>query len=228
MTAFWAGARLVRRRLVAASSALGLVVALLVVLVVALLERRTGSRLATDRVLTGVALGVVLPLLAHGVVARALSGRRLDDALAELGRHGGDRRVGALGVVVGLGLVLAVAGALIAAAGVVVVRAPADPLLARDVVTSTWIGALAGVSYAGFFALGSTLGKRGGGRGVALIVDWIAGAGAGAGAVLWPRGHVRNLLGAEPVLSLPQWSATLSLVVLACAYAALGLWRVRR
>ncbi len=228
MTAFLAGMRLVRMRLVGASSVAGLTFALLSVLLVALLERRTGSILATDRALTGVALGFVLPLLAHGTVARALGGARLDVALADVGRHGGDRRVGALGVAVSLALVLALAGALIAVLAVGVVRAPADPRLLGDAVTSGWIGAIAGACYAGWFCLGSTLGKRGGGRSVALIVDWVAGASAGTAALFWPRGHVRNLLGAEPVLTMPQWSATLALGLLGVVYVALSLWRVRR
>ncbi|MBK8996362.1 MAG: hypothetical protein IPM35_11530 [Myxococcales bacterium] len=228
MTAFLAGARLVRLRLLSVASVLGLGVALLSVFVVALLERRAGSIVAADRALTGVALGFVLPLLAHGTVARALAGARLDAALGDIGRWGGDRRTGALGVALSLSLVLGLAGALIAALAVGVVRAPADPLLWRDTLTSAWIGALAGASYAGWFCLGSTLGKRGGGRGVVLIVDWIAGASAGAAALFWPRGHVRNLLGAEPVLAMPQWTATLALVVLGSAYVALSAWRVRR
>lgn len=228
MSAFMAGVRLVRSRLASVSSGAGLGFALLAVFVVSLFERRTGSILATDRALTGAALGFVLPLLAHGTVARALGGGALQGALGELGRYGGDRRSGALGVAVTLAGVLGLAGAAIAALAVVVVRAPADPLLMRDALTSSWVGALAGVAYAAWFCLGSTLGKRGGGRGVLLVVDWIAGASAGVAALFWPRGHVRNLLGAEPVLSMPQWSATLALALLACVYVGMGLWRVRR
>jgi hypothetical protein len=228
MTGFLAGARLVRGRLLTVSSSVGLAFALAAVFVVALFERRTGSILAVDRTLTGVALGLVLPLLAHGTVARGLGGSSLETALADLGRHGCDRRAGALGALSSLVVVLAIAGAVIAGVAVAVVRAPADPLLARDLATSGWIGALAGGSYAAWFSLGSTLGRRGGGRTLVLLVDWIAGASTGAAALLWPRGHIRNLLGAEPVLTMPQWSATVALASLAAVYIALSLWRVRR
>lgn len=228
MSAFSAGMRVVRSRLWASSSALGLAFALLLVMVVAWVERRTGSASAADRALTGVALGLALPLLAHGTVARAFAGTRLDQALADVGRYGGNRRAAAAGASLAVVSVLALAGALIAALAVATVRAPADAWLVRDLLTSSWIGALAGGSYALWFCLASTLGKRGGGRVVALVVDWILGAGTGAAALFWPRGHVRNLLGAEPVMTLPQWSATFALCVLSLLYALACLWRVRR
>jgi hypothetical protein len=228
MSAFVAGVRLVRFRLASRSSVLGLALAVAAVSVAAWLERRSGSNVAADRALTGVALGLVLPLLSHGTVARALAGRHFETSLSELARFGGNRRVIALGVGMALALVLAISGALVAAAAVVVVRAPADPALAKDLVTSTWIGALAGASYAAWFGLGSTIGRAGGGRTALLIIDFIAGASAGLSAMFWPRGHIRNLLGGEPVWAMPQWSATLALLLLTAAYFALSLWRVRR
>lgn len=228
MSAFIAGVRLVRSRLASPSSIFGLAIALAAVSAVAWLERRSGSNVAADRSLTGIALGLVLPLLSHGTVARALAGTHLETSLSELARFGGNRRVIALGVGMALTLVLAVAGALVALVAVVVVRAPADPVLVRDAVTSTWIGALAGASYAGWFGLGSTFGRAGGGRTALLILDFIAGASVGLSALLWPRGHIRNLLGGEPVWLMPQWGASLALLLLTVAYFALSLWRVRR
>ncbi|MCK6531388.1 MAG: hypothetical protein L6Q84_00340 [Polyangiaceae bacterium] len=228
MTGVAIGMKLVRHRLASVSSVLGVVFAIGAVFVVALLLRRTGSNLAADRALSGIALGLALPLLAHGTVARALGGAHFEAALAEPARHGGNRREIALGVGLALSLVLAMSGALVAAVAVLVVRAPADPALVRDLVTSSWIGALAGASYAAWFCLASTVGRSGGGRMVALFVDFVAGASAGLSAMFWPRGHVRNLLGGEPVWAMPQWSATLALLLLAGGYLALGVWRVRR
>ena len=228
MSAFVAGVRLVRFRLASPSSILGLAIALAAVSAVAWLERRSGSNVAADRALTGVALGIVLPLLSHGTVARALAGTHFETSLSELARFGGNRRIIALGVGTALAVVLAVSGALVAAVAVVVVRAPADPALASDVATSTWIGALAGASYAAWFSLGSTIGRSGGGRTALLILDFIAGASVGLSAMFWPRGHIRNLLGGEPVWLMPQWTATLALLLLTAAYFTLSLWRVRR
>ena len=54
--------------------------------------------------------------------------------------------------------------------------------------------------YALYFGAASLLGKRGGGRKWALIIDFVLGAGSSALAAPWPRGHVRNLLGGEPVV----------------------------
>ncbi|MBK7584910.1 MAG: hypothetical protein IPI67_32560 [Myxococcales bacterium] len=228
MSALLAGARLVRLRLWGLASFAGVCAALVCVALGALYERRTGSLVATDRALTGVALGLVLPLLAHGAVSRALGGAAFQAALTDLARHGANRRTSAAGVMSALAFALGLAGALIAALAVFVTRAPADPQLVRDLATSSWIGALAGAAYATWFCLGATFGKRGGGRGAFLVLDWIVGAGAGAGALFWPRGHVRNLLGAEPVLGMPEWSATLALSSLAVIYSLLTLWRLRR
>jgi len=47
-------------------------------------------------------------------------------------------------------------------------------------------------------------------------------------ALPWPRGHLRNLLGAEPILAMPQWSATLALITLGLSYSTLALWRAPR
>jgi hypothetical protein len=218
-------ARIVVARLSRASSAFGVAIALLAVIAGALLERLSGSRLATDRALTGVTLGLVLPLWAYGVVARALGGTRLDRAFSELARYGACRRRAAFGALLVLVALLAVAGALVAALAVIVTRAPADPVLVRDLATSTWIGALGGASYAAWFVLGSSFGRNGGGRSWALIIDWVLGAGASAMALPWPRGHLENLLGGEPVLGMPQWSATIALVVLGLVYSLLAIYR---
>ena len=225
MTSVRLGASVVLTRLSRPSSAIGLTVALLAVLAGALFERRTGSALATDRALAGVALGLVLPLFAHGTVSRALAGTRLDSALSEIARHGGSRKSATLGVLLVVVPALALTGATLAAVAVVVTRAPLDPLLVRDAMTSSWIGALGGACYAAWFMLGSTLGRRGGGRGWALALDWVLGAGATAIALPLPRGHLRNLLGAEPILAMPQWSATLALCLLGGLYVGIALWR---
>jgi hypothetical protein len=55
------------------------------------------------------------------------------------------------------------------------------------------------------------------------VLDWILGTGASLLALPWPRAHIKNLLGGEPLLGLPQWSATLALLVIGlfCGSAAL-------
>lgn len=228
MTGLVLGARLTRSRLARGNSAIAVGTAALAVAMVALVLRRADPSSAPDQALTGVALGFVLPLLAYGSVARALEATRLEHALAELARYGANRRGAALGLVTAVATSLALAGALLAAVAVVVTRAPADPRLLADLGTSAWIGALAGAAYASLFCLASTFGARGGGRFWALVLDWVLGAGTTAVALPWPRGHVQNLLGAVPVLGMPQWAASVALLLLTAIFAGLTLWRTQR
>jgi hypothetical protein len=225
VTAFRAGLRLGLSRLTRPSSLVGIGVAFASVALVSLLLRRAAPHSAPDRALTGIALGFVLPLLAYGSVARALGGTRLDASVEELARYGANRRPLALGLSLAPMLVLALGGALLAALAVVVTRAPADPRLASDLAVSSWIGALGGMAYVACFSFGSTFFSRGGGRFWALVLDWTLGAGTTAVALPWPRAHVMNLLGAAPVLAMPQWSATLGLFVLSVGFLALAVWR---
>jgi hypothetical protein len=152
----------------------------------------------------------------------------VDAAVAELARYGASRRALVVGLIAVLVVTLAASGAVLAALSVVVTRAPADPRLLADLSTSTWIGALAGTAYASAFMLASTMGSKGGGRFWMLLLDWVLGAGTTAVALPWPRGHVRNLLGAAPVMTMPQWSASLALAVLTLACIGLTLWRAPR
>ena len=86
----------------------------------------------------------------------------------------------------------------------------------------------AGAAYASFFTLGACIGAKGGGRGVFLFVNWVLGAGKGAAALLVPYGHVRSLLGGEPVLTLSQRGSTLGLAAVAGVALALASWRGRK
>lgn len=228
MSSLAAGVSAAALRLRSLATVAGVGFALLGVLVVTLIERRASPLVAADRALSGVALGVALPLLVYGLVTRACAGTRLDASLVHLARHGADRRLAAAGLLSFTLFGSAVAGVLISATAVIVARAPADPRLVTDLLTSSWIGLLAGLGYGGWFALASTVGREGGGRFWVLVLDWLLGAGVGAFAVPWPRSHVQNLLGASPVLNLPQWSASLALVVLAGACSALALSRTAR
>lgn len=228
MSALACGAALGARRLANGRSVLVVGLALALVLLGALLERRASPLLATDRTLVGIVFGVVLPLLCWGVVTRITARRRLEDSVHELARHGADRRLATAGLLLVAAAAAALGALLLAELAVLATRWPADPRLAGDLVTSGWIALLAGGAYAAWFALASTLGRSGGGRGWALVVDWVFGAGASLVALPWPRGHVRNLLGAEPVFGMPQWSATAALFAMALLYGLFALARSPR
>ncbi|HMR06194.1 MAG TPA: hypothetical protein PKA88_10455 [Polyangiaceae bacterium] len=214
MKAFALGAQVAAARLRSRTLGVLTVFGLLTVAVVALLERRTGSVLSTDRALAGVALGLCLPALAYGVVRTATGGQRLANSLWPMARYGQNRRRIALGVLSAATLANAGIGLVLAVLCVLCVRLPADPLLVPDALTSAWIGAAGGAAYTALFLCGSTLGRAGGGAFLLLALDFALGAGTGVAAAIWPRAHVRNLLGGAAPLELPQFASSALLLAL--------------
>ena len=228
MSALVTAARMTWVRLGPRSFGVGAGFAAVLVVVAGLLERREDVVHAADRTLVGAVFGIALPVLGYFVLGRASDGRRLDVALDALVRHGADRRTALLGAVFSSALTLGVAGALLASLGVIAARSAGDPRLLLDLAASAAIGLGAGACYACWFALGSQIGARGGGRVWALALDWLLGTGTTALAAPWPRAHLRNLLGAQPVLGMPQWSAPVALILLALACLALAVLRAPR
>jgi hypothetical protein len=226
LTGITDGVRLAAARLWAPVGALVLGLAVLFVVLAGAVERHASRAAAADHTLTGAVFGFVLPLIAFATLERATLRQRLDTATNPLARHGISRRRLALGLLAASAFCLAVAGCLLAAIGVLAARG-GEPGWARDLLTSAWIGALAGAAYAAWFLLASTFGRRGGGRPAALALDWVLGSTSSFVAAPWPRGHVRNLLGAAPVLDMSQRAALLTLLALGTIYAALAVRRVR-
>ena len=140
VNAFALGAQVAAARLRSRTLGVLTVFGLLTVAIVALLERRTGSVLSTDRALAGVALGLCRPALAYGVVRTATGGQRLANSLWPIARYGQSRRRIALGVLSAATLANAGIGLVLAVLCVLCVRLPADPLLMPDALTSAWIG----------------------------------------------------------------------------------------
>jgi hypothetical protein len=190
------------------------------------LERRLSAAHAADHAIGGAALGLALPLLACVALRQVTNGTRIDLALWDLARWGGRRRAGAVGLLTATGLWLGLGGAVLACTAVLIGRGTNDPALTRDLVASAWIGAVGGFAYTGLFGLASSVGSRGGGRALALLADWGLGSGSAMLAVPWPRGHLRNLIGMEPVLQMSQAAAWLALVVVAVTAAGAATWRV--
>jgi hypothetical protein len=120
---------------------------------------------------------------------------------------------------------LASLGGILAALAVLLTRGTADPKLVGDLLSSVWLGVLGGACYAAWFSLGSMVGASGGGRLLFLLLDWVLGSGSTALAAPWPRAHLRNLLGSEPVLHMPQWSALAAVLLLT---VVCGTWAVLR
>lgn len=200
--------------------------ALVVALLGLLIEHRADPSQSADNALITVTFGVVLPLLCLSAVGRTFP-ERVDHSLAAFARHGADRRWLLAGATTGLAVALGAIGALLAA----VTRALGGSVVAEgagDVFACAWIGAFGGVAYAAWFALGSTFGRRGGGRWLALVVDWLLGISSGIVAFPWPRGHLRNLLGGAAVAGLEQPHASAVLSACALLFVILAWFRTPR
>lgn len=196
----------------------------------ALTARSRGSAHGADHALVGAYGALVLPLLVYALVGAVLGGaaRSLGGSTAPVVAFGASPARAAAITVGVAALASALAGGVLAAVVSVVAHGAGDPPLLVDALASAYAGALGGAAYAAWFSLGSAIGRRGGGRVVLLVVDWVLGAGAGAVSLVTPRAHARNLLGGTPPMGWSGRASTVAIVVLALACAALAVWRTRR
>jgi len=227
MTAVIAGMALAASRLRGRGSWFVAAGACLCAALVALIERRSEPYYAADRVLTGGVFGLLLPLLGYFVFDRVTLGTRLDRSIDELARHGADRRRLSAGLWAAAALALAALAVVLAAISIGLSRGLGDPSLPSDLASSSWIAVLSGLAYAAWFLLASLLGNDGR-RGVAWLVDFVLGSGASVLAAPVPRGHVRNLLGGQPVLELTQQASGLVLLGLTALCLSVSLSRTPR
>lgn len=191
-----------------------LALGLLLVTCVGVLERLTEPAYALDRTLLGVAFGLALPLFCYLLFESALAERGLYALVSPLSRHGADARTLSFGVVITLTAVCAAAGVVFSSSALLS-TVGFGPALREEWFPCVWGGAVAGFAYAGLFACASRLSRLG--RVAVLVGDWLLGAGSGALALPFPRGHVRSLFGGEAVLDLSQLTALSFLVLLAIA-----------
>jgi len=219
------GLALARERLRGSSAPIVLSLSCAALFSIGVLERQSHAASAPDDVLRGAVFGIALPLSAYLVSERACAGQRLERSVDGVARYGSDRRAALLGVLLASALCSAFAGALLTVAGLLGAHASHSRSLAFDLRVSIGIALLAGAVYALYFGAASLLGKRGGGRKWALVIDFVLGSGGWALAAPWPRGHVRNLLGGEPVIALSQTSAWLALGVIGATCLTLSVLR---
>lgn len=228
--AFLGGARLAWARL-ATPRALWLgCFALCATALMAGVERQASVAGAADRAVTGL-FRVVVPLAVFALAELASARQRLDASiwpLARFGHHGG---AVALGHAAALALAAMVVTTPCVLAAVTLARVGAPGLggasLPADLFTTAWIGLAASAGYAALFTLGSTLGKRGGGRAALLTLDFVLG-GIGPFSLLFPRGSVENLIGLRAPLELSQRASSGVLVVAALAVTGIAALRSRR
>jgi hypothetical protein len=197
------------------------------VAVAATFERRAWPIRAPDHTLVGVVFGIVVPVFAYACMAHATAGG-LVARLGTVARFGTDRRRAALGYLGVWVAIVALASAWFAALGLVVARGLGDPLLLGDCVVSMRIGLLGGAAYTALLAVGSILPGPRWWQLALLFGDWLLGTTTTAASAVWPRGHVRTLLGAEPTLGLSQPAASFALWGMVIFGFALTLARTRR
>lgn len=199
----------------------------LLAIVTAIAVRSTGSQAGANHVMRGLYGFLALPLVAYGVVGAAHGTSGLRRGISGVVALGAPPRSAALASV-GVAVVASAAiCGLLAAIVCAVAHGPLDPPLVGDLLTSLWVGALGGGTYAAYFSAGSAIGK-GAMRGVFLAFDWVVGSGAGVGALLTPRGHVHSLLGGPLCADLPQRTSSILLVLLLVTYGTLSLVLIRR
>jgi len=219
------GVALACERMRGPSAPLALFLSCVALFAIGVLERQSDAVSAPDDALVGAVFGVALPLVAYLVSERACDGMRLDRSVDSLARYGTNRKAALSGVLLVSTLSCALAGALLAVSALLGAHAPHSSTLLADLRASVGIALASGVVYALYFGAASLLGKRGGGRKWALIIDFVLGSGGSALATPWPRGHVRNLLGGQPVVELSQASAWLALALIGVACATLSVAR---
>jgi hypothetical protein len=194
----------------------------------ALAARWRGAVHGADHVLVDAYAALILPLLVYALVGALLGRRSLATSIAPLVAFGASPARTALAIVGVAVAASVVAGALLAALLAFVAHGASDPPAAGDALASAYAGALGSAAYAGWFALGATFGKRGGGRTLLLIMDWVLGSGRGVMAIATPRAHLRNLLGGPSPMDWPGRSSAAALVVITLACALLAVRRAGR
>ena len=225
MNDFGLGTLLVRERLRNYGTLCVLLLSCSAVYALGVIERQRDAASAADSVLGGAVFGIAVPLLAYLLSDRVCAGTQLSLSVDVIARHGANRRKLVLGLLLGSALCMALSAALLTTAALLGARAAASSAFLPDLRTSVAISLLAGGVYALWFGMASLLGKRGGGRKCALIVDFLLGASSSVLALPLPRGHVRNLLGGTPVHELSQPSAWLALGVIGVSCLTLSALR---
>lgn len=193
----------------------------------AVAARSQGASHGADRVLVDAFGALVVPLLCYAIAGGALGAGSLSSAGGPAVMFGATpARAAAITIAVIVGASVA-SCAVLGAAVATVAHGSSDPPVAGDAIASAYASALGAAGYSSLFALGSTFGRRGGGRVVALVADWLLGANTTAVALVTPRAHLRNLLGGTPPAALGErWSAV-GLLLLALLFAILALRRAR-
>jgi hypothetical protein len=194
----------------------------------ALTARHQGATHGADQVLLDGYASFALPLLAYVLVGATFGGRSARASAAPVVAFGAAPADVAIAEVVVAAATCVIGGSLLAALVALIAHGAGDPPALRDALTSAYAGCFGGAAYGSWFALGSGFGRRGGGRTVLLLLDFVVAGDDGVLALITPRGHVRSLLGGEAVLDLPGRASAAMLAVMALALGFAAVARARR
>ncbi len=194
----------------------------------ATLLARRASASSVDRALLGAFAPFVMPLIAYALASAALGGEGVVSAARPLVRFGASPRASALAAGLVASLASAIVCGVVGSLLVVAAHNAVDPPIARDVALTAYASSLGGAAHAAFFVLGSAIGARGGGRAVALVLNWLFGASPGWISILVPYTHSRSLLGGAPAVTFSQPESAWALAAILVVSLALAAARVRR
>jgi hypothetical protein len=189
----------------------------------AVAARRDAWAHGADRVLTSVYGALALPFVACAIARAACAGKSMLSATASLVAFGAHPRRAALVTLLVGASVTALFGACLAALVAIVAHGSSDPPAAGDALVSAYVGGLGGAAYAAWFSLGTTVGRRGGGRLLLLAGDWLLGESHSSIALVTPRSHLRNLLGGSPPDGISERTSALVMLVLVVVCTLLTL-----
>jgi len=189
------------------------------------------ARAVQLRLLGGVVLGLVVPLLAFAVSGR-LGGSARELMLTSWARYGGNRQGHALGQQALAALLTAAVAAALALLALGLGGATAAPghelpLSLANVLAVVWVGVLGSLTYVAAFAAAQVYWGSAG-RLIFLIADWVFGSSTSLFALPWPRAHLGALLGARAPLGLEPHGSVLCLVAIAFIAAGAYARRVPR
>lgn len=197
---------------------------LVLALVVAVLPLLTHKTRNVDHTVLGFFSVAVLPLLSYAIVGVSIGTRRsLLDAVIPLLRFGAPPLKSACATLV---VATASAAAVCFTLGVLVVLVAGGRV--ADAWTTGWISGLGASAYAALFTWGAAYGAKGAGRSFLLGVDWIFGSTSGAFGAVFPRAHIRNLLGGTPAAELSSRASSATLVLLTLVFGLCACLAARR
>lgn len=210
VTALRAGLSIASARLRTRAFAMSLGLAFALALAATFVQRRVGSSGAVDRSL-GTIFTWIIPLSSFATVSAVIGSRSLKDAVWPVARFGLPRQSVAVAVTLANAFACAVVAVLLAWVALVFAHTSSSVPLGSDLFTTGWIALFTGVSYGAWFSLGAAFGRRGGGRGIVLALDFVLGK-LGLFGVVFPRGNAENLLGFDAPLHVSQPASSALLI----------------